>query len=96
MAINKTRSEVHKVTITLPAVVLARLNELVPARQRSRFIAEALEERLALAEQARALDETAGSWLAENHPDMANGAAIDEWLDALRQSWTTPGEPERG
>jgi hypothetical protein len=55
-----------------------------------------LEERLALAEQARALDETAGAWLAENHPDMGNGAAIDRWLDALRQSWTTPGEPERG
>jgi hypothetical protein len=55
-----------------------------------------LEERLALAEQARALDETAGAWLAENHPDMGNGAAIDLWLDALRQSLTTPGEPERG
>jgi predicted transcriptional regulator len=96
MAINKIRSEAQKVTITLPAAVLARLNELVPARQRSRFIAEALEERLALAEQARALDETAGAWLAENHPDMGNGAAIDRWLDALRQSWTSPGEPERG
>lgn len=96
MAIRKLQSEVQKVTITLPVAVVARLNELVPARQRSRFIAEALEERLALAEQARALDETAGSWLAENHPDMADGAGIDQWLDALRQSWTTVGEPERG
>lgn len=96
MAVNKVHPEFQKITITLPAVVLARLNEMVPARQRSRFIAEALEERLALAEQVRALDETAGSWLEENHPDMANEAAIDQWLDALRESWTTPGEPKRG
>ena len=96
MAMKNTPSDFHKVTITLPAAVWTRLNELIPARQRSRFIAQVLEEQLVMAEQQLALQETAGAWLDENHPDMESGAAIDQWLDTLRQSWTMSGRSERG
>jgi hypothetical protein len=47
--------------------MLARLDERVPARGRSRFILEAIEERLAIEEQLVALDEAAGAWSDENH-----------------------------
>lgn len=96
MAMKNTPPDFHKVTITLPAAVWTRLNELIPARQRSRFIAQVLEEQLVMAEQQLALQETAGAWLDEDHPDMQGGAAIDQWLDTLRQSWTVSGESERG
>jgi hypothetical protein len=86
----------QKVTITLPKLVLERLNGLVPARQRSRFIAEALEERLALAEQVLALEESAGAWTDEVHPEMQDEAAIDAWLATLRQSWSQAGERDHG
>lgn len=96
MAIKNTQSEFQKVTITLPAAVLTRLNALIPARQRSRFIAQVLEEQLVMAEQQLALEETAGAWVDENHPDMESGAAIDQWLAMLRQSWTVSEGSERG
>jgi hypothetical protein len=90
MALKTAKNEAQKVTITLPKLVLQRLNEVVPARQRSRFISEVLAERLALEEQVLALEESAGAWTEESHPEMQDGAAIDRWLTRLRQSWTTP------
>ena len=95
MATKNTQSDFHKITITLPAGVWTRLNALIPARQRSRFIAQVLEEQLVMTEQQAALEETAGAWRDEDHPDMESGAAIDQWLDTLRQSWTMSGGSER-
>jgi hypothetical protein len=96
MTLKTANSESIKVTITLPRLVLERMNELVPARQRSRFISEALAERLALTEQQLALEESAGAWSNERHPEMQDDAAIDRWLIELRQSWTTSGAVEHG
>jgi len=92
MTVKTPNLDTQKVTITLPKAVVTRLNELVPTRQRSRFIAEALEERLALEGQQLALDETAGAWSDENHPEMLDDAAIDGWLNTLRSSWSRPGD----
>lgn len=96
MTLKTANSESIKVTITLPRLVLERMNALVPARQRSRFISEALAERLALTEQLLALEESAGAWSDESHPEMGDDAAIDHWLAELRQSWTTVGATEHG
>ncbi len=87
MAVKPAASRAQKITITLPSTVVKRLNDLVPARQRSHFIAEVLEDRLALAEQMLALDESAGAWTDEVHPELPDDDAIDQWLAALRQSW---------
>ncbi len=46
-----------------------------------------LEEQLAIAEQLQAIEESAGCWRNEHHPDMATGANIDAWLLDLRKSW---------
>lgn len=48
MTLKTANNETRKVTITLPKLVLERMNELVPARQRSRFVSEALTERLGI------------------------------------------------
>jgi hypothetical protein len=70
------------------------MDELVPPRQRSRFISEALAERLDLEEQMLALEESAGAWSDASHPELQDDAAIARWLAELRQSWTTPGTPD--
>jgi metal-responsive CopG/Arc/MetJ family transcriptional regulator len=75
MTLKTANGETQKVTITLPKLMLQRMNALVPARQRSRFISEALAERLALEEQALALEESAGAWSDEGHPEMQDGVA---------------------
>ncbi len=96
MAADSPHLDVQKITVTLPKALLTRLDEHVAPRQRGRFIAEAIEERLALEEQLAALDEAAGAWSAENHPDMLTDQDIDRWLDDLRGSWTRPGGAENG
>ena len=96
MTIKTASNETLKVTITLPKAVLQRMDDLIPARQRSRFIAEALADRLALAEQLLALEESAGAWADESHREMADDEAIDRWLVDLRASWAMAGVPEHG
>lgn len=96
MATNPAIVGVRKITVTLPAVMLARLEERVPARGRSRFIMEAVEERLAIEEQLAALDETAGAWTDENHPDMKTDEDVDRWLANLRASWGQMGSAADG
>ena len=77
----------QKITVVLPTTLLSRLQAHVPARQRSRFIVEAIEERLAMEEQVTALEEAAGAWTDEAHPELATDADIDRWLKDLRSSW---------
>jgi hypothetical protein len=87
LANKSNQPDLQKITVTLPTAFLARLREHVPARQRSRFILEALEERLALEEQVAVLEETAGAWSEQNHPEMRTDEKIDRWLADSRQSW---------
>ena len=87
MTLHSTLSDVRRITVTLPTTLLTRLDEHVPARSRGRFIFQAIEERLAIEEQLTVLDETAGAWTDENHPDMKTDEDIDRWLTTLRASW---------
>ena len=96
MAIESAYTDTQKITVSLPKALLARLDERIPARGRSHFIIEAIEARLALAEQLAALDETAGAWTDENHPEMRTGEDIDRWLEELRNSWGQPGARANG
>jgi Arc/MetJ-type ribon-helix-helix transcriptional regulator len=96
MANDPSPVDVQKITVTLPRTLLSRLDEHVAPRRRGRFIAEAIEERLALEEQLAALTETAGAWSDKNHPDMLTGEEIDGWLDNLRRSWARAGDSSHG
>jgi metal-responsive CopG/Arc/MetJ family transcriptional regulator len=93
MATESVYSDFQKITVSVPKALLARLDEHIPARHRSRFIIEAIEEHLALAEQLAVLDETAGAWTDANHPEMQTEADIDRWLAELRSSWLQPEAP---
>ena len=77
----------QKITVTLPKDLLDRLNQVVPARGRSRFITEAIEQRLVAEEQMAVLNETAGAWSDEHHPDLRTDSQIDQWIQDLRSSW---------
>lgn len=92
MALDPLYTRQQKITLTLPKALLARLDAAVPARRRSRFIAEAIEERLAIEEQLVALEESAGVWSDERHPELRTEADIDNWLRELRASWNTDRE----
>ena len=79
--------DIQKTTVTFPPSVLKRLREHVAPRQRSAFIAEAVEDKLALEEQLDALEKAAGTWSDQDHPDLHTDQDIDRWLSNLRHSW---------
>ncbi len=76
-------SSKRKMTVTFPEFLLKRLRERVPPRQRSAFIAAAVEEKLALEEQIKAIEEAAGAWKDENHPEMQTAADVERWRAEL-------------
>lgn len=93
MASKTSKPATQKITISLPQPLAERLKARVPPRQRSDYIARVLAEQLALEEQLSALEETAGCWRDENHPDLEGDEDIEAWLANLRGSWLRqPGE----
>ncbi len=79
--------EVRKMTVVFPEPVLQRLKDHVAPRERSTFIVQAVEEKLALQEQLAAIEESAGSWKDSDHSEMRTDEGIDHWLAELRRSW---------
>jgi hypothetical protein len=62
--------------------ILEEMRELVPVRQRSEFIEEAVRSRLAQLRQIRALAAAAGAWSNEDR-----GAAPAQEIDESRRGW---------
>lgn len=54
------------------------------------------EEQIFLEEQLATLEEAAGAWSDESHPDMLAGQDIDNGLANLRQSWVRPVNLQNG
>jgi predicted transcriptional regulator len=77
----------RKVTVTLPEELLNRLDGAVPRRERSAFIARAIEEQLTLEGQIAAIEEAAGCWSDEAHPDIKTEEDMERWLADLRRPW---------
>lgn len=87
MAQKTSNLETQKMTVVFPKSLLQRLREHVPPRERSAFIVAAVEERLALEEQSAAIEEAAGCWRDEDHPELQTDEDIERWLLQLRASW---------
>jgi hypothetical protein len=66
--------------VLMPAGGAKDLREYVPPRKRARFVAEAVERELRRLRLEAALEASAGAWQDEDHPDLADGLAIDRWI----------------
>jgi len=73
-----------KTLIVLPDELGAELKLAVPARQRSRFVAEAVEKQLRSMRFRKILKKTAGTWTDKNHPGMKTQAGINRHLGRIR------------
>ena len=69
-----------RMNILLPAGVARDLRDYVPPRKRARFVAEAVERELRRVRLEAALEASAGAWRDEDHPELADGPAIDRWI----------------
>ena len=73
--------------------LLQEMRELVPVRQRSEFIEEAVRLRLAQLRQMRALQASAGAWSSEDRGDPS------EEVEQVRRGWEDRQErsgPDQG
>lgn len=78
--------------VVLPDEVVKGVDELVGKRRRSRFIAEAVSERLRRERLLKAIREGAGILDASRHPEWSTPEKVAEWVRALRR---TPSVRER-
>ena len=71
--------------VVLPAELVAEIDALVGARRRSRFIAQAAEQRLQQERLLRALEAGFGAWKDEDHPELNGPDGTVGWVRRLRE-----------
>jgi len=59
--------------VPIPQRIAAGIDKIAGEKHRVHFIVEVLETELQRREQLAALDEAAGCWKDENHPELENG-----------------------
>lgn len=69
--------------VPIPPSIAAEIDKIAGQKHRTRFIVELLESEIRRREQLRALEEAAGCWKDEDHPELANGA--ETWVRKMRR-----------
>jgi len=76
------------VKITLPQSLVQRLQKCVHPENQSRFIVDAIEQRLSFEEQFAALEETAATWMQTNDQDNLPEDEFTNWLNETDGYWS--------
>ena len=71
--------------VLLPRDLVAELDRRIGQRRRSRFIEEAVQEKLARERQREALTEAVGVLNPEDYPYWSTPEQTSEWVHALRR-----------
>ena len=75
-----------RTNVTLPAKLLAQVDELAGARGRSRYVAEAVVQRVRRDALGKAIRDTAGAM--RGHPGWMSPEEVTSWIDELRSEET--------
>ena len=78
--------ELTRTNVTLPAKLLAQVDELAGARGRSRYVAEAVAQRVRRDALGSAIRETAGAMVGQ--PGWMSPDEVAAWVDDLRSEET--------
>jgi len=78
-----------RTNLLLPQDLVRRLDEVAGPRGRSRYVAEAVSDRLRRDERIAAIRAAAGIW--RDHPAFPTDEAVVEWVSRLRSEKTDPG-----
>jgi len=71
--------------VFLPEGILADIDQLFGKGKRSTFLTEIADREIRRQKLLRALDEAAGCWKDEDHPELKNGSAA--YVKELRAGW---------
>lgn len=78
----------RRINVIFPADVLELVDEIVPPRERNRFIVRAAEEAARREQLRRALAvlrDEGPAWRDEDHPELASPEDVDRWVRQLRE-----------
>ena len=75
-----------RTNIVFPTDVLEEISSVAGKRQRSRFVVEAVKEKLERVKIKKALEKSAGAWSDKNHPDLKTQEDINRFLKTIRLS----------
>jgi hypothetical protein len=80
----------------LPAETAEKLRELIPARKRSQFIAEAVEQHLMRIVYRQGRELSFGTWREEDYPHLRTHSDVRRYIAELRREsrWRHPAEEE--
>jgi len=75
---------VKQANFLLPEDMLKEFRKLVPKRERSKVVKEALEKELKRIKLEGALESSFGAWEEKDHPELAEGT--EKYVRGLRRS----------
>ncbi|MCL5966691.1 MAG: hypothetical protein M1550_05745 [Deltaproteobacteria bacterium] len=78
--------------VVIPEDLLVRIDKAVGKRKRSRFIAEAAEEKLQRERLLSAIERAAGAWRAEDHPEWSAPGGVPGMVRRMRKEWAARGK----
>jgi hypothetical protein len=81
-----------RTNLLLPEDVVEGLDRVAGPRGRSRYVAEAVRDRIKRDERMAALRSVAGIW--RDHPEFPTDESVVEWVRALRREKTDAGPAE--
>jgi Arc/MetJ family transcription regulator len=81
-----------RTNLLLPEDLVAAVDRAAGPRGRSRYVADALRERLRRDERMAAARQAAGAW--RDNPLFPTDESVVAWVRALRREVTDPGPPE--
>jgi metal-responsive CopG/Arc/MetJ family transcriptional regulator len=84
-----------RTNLLLPKELVDEVDHFAGDRGRSRYVAEALRQRLKRDRLREMIDKSAGVWSADEYPEFATSELVVEWVRARRAEVTDPG-PEAG
>lgn len=80
-----------RTNLLLPEDLVEQLDRVAGPRGRSRYVAEAVRERLRRDERMAAISAAAGIW--RDHPLFPTDESVVEWVRELRREETDSGDP---
>jgi hypothetical protein len=93
-------SDKERLNLYLPKDLVEDLRALIPNRERTQFVIDALAKALRRARVAAALEQSFGAWSDEDHPELATSDDVERWIEEQRsmgtRDWSTEwGDSER-
>jgi metal-responsive CopG/Arc/MetJ family transcriptional regulator len=80
-----------RTNLLLPKELVEEVDRFAGERGRSRYVAEALRQRLKRDRLREMIDATAGAWSADQYPEFATSELVVDWVRARRAEVTDAG-----